>query len=142
MRYLEVTELAGPISTRWSTRTDRPVRIIGLRVPLDELDRRISARVHAMVERGVIDETRRLLERYGTLSRTAMSAHGYPHWIAHHNGALSLDEAIARTTKDTRDYARRQLTWFGRDPRVRWFDPTRDAGAIRDALVTSRSIGA
>ena len=142
IRYLEVTELAGPISARWSRRVSRHASLVGLRVPLDELDRRIGARVRGMVERGVIAETRVLIERYGELSRTARTAHGYPHWIAHLEGRLSLDEAFARTVKDTRAYARRQLTWFRRDARVRWLDATTAGDAIRGALGVSRSIAA
>lgn len=141
VRYLEVTELSGPISARWSRRPARAATLVGLRPPLDELDRRIDARVAAMVEGGVVDETRRLLERYGSLSRTALTAHGYPHWIAHLEGGLALDEAMSRTRRETRAYARRQLTWYRRDDRVRWFDPDRDARALRDAVLASRRIG-
>ncbi|OLC55953.1 MAG: tRNA (adenosine(37)-N6)-dimethylallyltransferase MiaA [Chloroflexi bacterium 13_1_40CM_4_68_4] len=140
VRYLEVTELVGPITARWSKRPARAARMVGLRPPLDELDRRIDTRVREMVERGVIEETRGLLARYGSLSRTAMTAHGYPHWIAHLEGTLSLDEAIRRTQRDTRAYSRRQLTWFRRDARVQWFDSTPRADAVRDAIATSRSI--
>jgi tRNA dimethylallyltransferase len=114
--------------------------MIGLRVPLDVLDRRIDARVREMVERGVIGETSRLLSRYGALSRTAMTAHGYPHWIAHLAGAITVDEAIRRAQRDTRAYARRQLTWFRRDARVRWLDPARDAARLRDLALAARSI--
>ena len=83
----------------------------------------------------MLAETRSLLARYGALSRTAMTAHGYPHWIAHLDGSLSLDEAVLRTQRDTRAYARRQLTWFRRDPRVRWFDPSRDAAALHEEIL-------
>ena len=136
VRYLEVAELAGSISARWSARPTRDARFVGLRVSLDELDRRIDRRVREMVERGVIDETRGLIARYGSLSRTAMTAHGYPHWIAHLEDRLPLDEAIRRAQRDTRAYARRQLTWFRRDVRVRWIDPAHDAAAFREAVFT------
>lgn len=142
VRYLEVSELVGPITARWSRHPARhAARLFGLRPSLDELDRRIDARVREMVDQGVVDETRGLLARYGGLSRTALTAHGYPHWAAHLEGTLSLDEAIRRTQRDTRAYARRQLTWFRRDARVQWHDPTAGAMAVRDALrATSRSI--
>ena len=53
-----------------------------------------------------------------------MSAHGYTHWAAHLRGEIDLETAVARTTRDVRAYSRRQMTWFRRDPLVRWFDPT------------------
>jgi tRNA dimethylallyltransferase len=53
-----------------------------------------------------------------------MSAHGYIHWIAHLRGEIDLERAIQLTVRDTRAYSRRQMTWFRRDPAVRWFDPT------------------
>ena len=142
VRYLEVTELVGPISARWAARPTRDARMVGLAVPLDELHRRIDARVRDMVDRGVLGEISALLARYGALSDTAMTAHGYPRWIAHLEGRLTLDEAIRWTQRDTRAYARRQLTWFRRDARVHWLDPARGAAAVRDAGLTSRSIGA
>lgn len=140
VRYLEVTLLTGtPVSSLWRRKTSRDIRFVGLLPPRDVLDRVIDERVIRMVELGVLDEVRGLLERYGSLGATAMSAHGYPHWIAHLAGRLALDEAIRRTQRDTRAYARRQRTWFRRDVRIRWFDPGRQWRAARDALVRSRT---
>jgi tRNA dimethylallyltransferase len=137
IRYLEVTLLEGPISLRWRAAAARPVRLVGLLPPRDELDRRIDARVLAMVEAGVLDETRTLLARYGSLSRTALTAHGYPHWIRHLEGRASLDEATRLTQRDIRAYARRQLTWFRRDPRIRWFDPGRERRDLEASLLAA-----
>jgi tRNA dimethylallyltransferase len=53
-----------------------------------------------------------------------MSAHGYVHWAAHLRGEMDLETAILRTARDVRAYSRRQMTWFRRDPAIRWFDPT------------------
>lgn len=134
VRYLEVTLLAGPVSRLWRRGSSRRARVIGLLPRRDVLDRRIDERVNAMVERGVLEETRGLLERFGALSRTAMTAHGYPRWIAHLQGRIGLDEAIRLTQRETRAYARRQLTWFRRDPRVRWFDPDAERALLRRAV--------
>jgi tRNA dimethylallyltransferase len=54
-----------------------------------------------------------------------MSGHGYVHWAAHLRGELTLEAAIAATTKDVRAYSRRQMTWFRRDAEIRWVDPTK-----------------
>ena len=53
-----------------------------------------------------------------------MSAHGYVHWAEHLRGEIDLETAIERTARDVRAYSRRQMTWFRRDPAIRWFDPT------------------
>jgi tRNA dimethylallyltransferase len=136
VRYLEVTELAGPVSSLWRKGPAREVRFVGLQPPRDELYRDIDARIVRMVDAGVLEETRALLDRGYDATLTSLSGHGYPHWIEHLAGRLSLDEAIRRTQRDTRAYARRQLTWFRRDARIQWFDPRREAAAAKQALVT------
>jgi tRNA dimethylallyltransferase len=95
---------------------------IGLEWPLDELDRRIETRVQAMVDRGLVDEVSRLAGAPRGLSRTARQALGYREVLEHLDGACSLDEAVATTVARTRRFARRQVRWFRRDPRVVWRD--------------------
>lgn len=134
IRYLEVTLLGGPISARWEAAPNREARLVGLLPPRDALDRAIDARVARMVDEGVLDETRLLLARGYDPRLPAFSGHGYPHWIAQLQGKLDLAEAIRRTQRDTRAYARRQLTWFRGDPRIRWFDPRTEWRAAHEAL--------
>ena len=122
VRYLELALLAGRVPRERGDRV--AARRIGLDPPRAWLDERIAARVRRMVDDGVLDETRRLLERGVDERLPSMSGHGYVHWIAHLRGALTLDAAIAATTKDVRAYSRRQMTWFRRDPEIRWVDPT------------------
>jgi tRNA dimethylallyltransferase len=95
---------------------------IALEWPLDELDRRIETRVHAMVDNGLVDEVSRLAGAPRGLSRTARQALGYREVLEHLDGACSLDEAVATTVARTRRFARRQLRWFRRDPRIVWRD--------------------
>jgi tRNA dimethylallyltransferase len=135
VRYLEVTQLAGPVSSLWDSGPAKEVRFVGLLPPRDELYRDIDARVLRMVEAGVLEETRRLLERGYDATLTSLSGHGYPHWIEHLAASLDLGEAIRRTQRDTRAYARRQIGWFRRDARIRWFDPRRDGPAALAALL-------
>ena len=134
VRYLEVTLLAGPVSGLWRRDGARSARVIGLLPARPVLAARIDERVRRMVEQGVLDETAETLRYFGDRALRALSAHGYPHWIAYLEGRLTLDEAIRHTQRDTRAYARRQLTWFRRDPRIQWFDPERDGHALREAL--------
>jgi tRNA dimethylallyltransferase len=79
-----------------------------------------------MVDAGVLDETRMLVDRGVDPALPSMSGHGYLHWAAHLRGALTLDDATQLTIRDTRRYSRRQMTWFRRDAAIRWVDPTVD----------------
>jgi tRNA dimethylallyltransferase len=77
-----------------------------------DLDRRIDARVHAMIDAGLVDEVRALLDVGVAPDSPAMSATGYREIVAHLRGDVSLDDAVAQIQQGTRQYARRQLTWF------------------------------
>jgi tRNA dimethylallyltransferase len=97
---------------------------LGLVMPLDRLDARIEARVHAMVDAGLLDEVRRLAGDPRGLSRTARQALGYKELLGHlAEGTPPLDVAVEEVIRRTRRFARRQLRWFRRDPRVQWVDP-------------------
>ena len=95
------------------------VRQVALSWDRAVLGRRIESRVHAMVEAGLVDEVRRLLD--ARPSATAMQALGYKEIAEHLEGRSSLDEAVETTILRTRQFAVRQERWFRRDPRVEWF---------------------
>jgi len=97
---------------------------IGLRPPREILIAAIERRVRVMVEAGVLEETRALVARGVDPRLPSMSAHGYVHWAAHLRREIDLETAIGFTARDVRAYSRRQMTWFRRDPAIRWFDPT------------------
>lgn len=122
VRYLEIALLRGAVPA------ERGEPLAGLRVGLDPprpwLDARIDARVRQMVTDGVLGEARELAGRGIDPRHPSLTAHGYVHWAAHLRGELTLEAAIAATAKDVRAYSRRQMTWFRRDPRIRWVDPT------------------
>lgn len=124
VRYLEASLLTGGVSAAWRRDDAVPAVKIGLAPPRPWLVGRIEHRVRVMVERGVLDEARALMERGIDPRLPSMSAHGYIHWSAHLRGEISLDDAVRLTVRDTRNYSRRQMTWFRRDPDVRWCDPT------------------
>ncbi len=87
------------------------VRVVGLRFDRDHLDPRIDARVLQMVEEGYVDEVRRLLDRGYTPDLKPMRSLGYRHLSDHLLHGLPLEEAIRRTQRDTRSFARKQRTW-------------------------------
>ena len=81
---------------------------------------RINKRVDAMLAEGLVDEVRAVYERYDT--RTAFNAIGYKELIPYLEGQTSLEDAVDRIKQSTRNYAKRQLTWFRRDVRINWVD--------------------
>jgi tRNA dimethylallyltransferase len=95
---------------------------VGIRLAPEMLDVRIAARLEAMLAAGFLDEVRTLAARPDGLSRTARQALGYRELLDHVGGQLTLDEAKAETLRRTRRFARRQLRWFRRDPRIAWHD--------------------
>ncbi len=128
VRALEVTVGSGrPFSSYGpglEAHPPSPIAQVGLRLPPEALDRRIAERVGAMVAHGFVDEVARLAARPGGVSRTARQALGYAEVLDHLEGRCSLDEAVAETVRRTRRFARRQVRWFRRDPRIRWVDTT------------------
>jgi len=95
----------------------------GLVMDREKLGERISARVDQMWKAGFIDEVDALLNAGITDGRTAQLALGYSQIIAFRNGLMSQDEAREDTKRATRQYARRQETWFSRDARITWISP-------------------
>ena len=122
VRALEVIELSGrPFSaTMPGYDAGRPAIQIGVQVDRQELDRRIDARVDRMWAAGFDDEVRHLAAHGLRNGRTASRALGYQQMLRHLDGEWTLDQARDETARTTRRFARRQESWFRRDPRVRW----------------------
>ncbi|MEJ2111549.1 MAG: tRNA (adenosine(37)-N6)-dimethylallyltransferase MiaA [Acidobacteriota bacterium] len=92
---------------------------LGIEVPREELYRRIDSRVDAMFQAGFVDEVRSLLRRFPRIS-PGFKAIGYRQIIDFLEGNHSLEQAIEETKKESRRYAKRQTTWFHRDPEIVW----------------------
>lgn len=95
---------------------------VGLIRDRRELYRLIEERVDKMIERGLLEETRRLLRM--NPSRTALQALGYKEMGLYLNGSISMDEAVKLLKKRTKMYAKRQITWFKKEPDINWVDIT------------------
>jgi tRNA dimethylallyltransferase len=139
IRALEVAAVTGrPFSSyaaAWDGYPQGAVRAAGVDVDPAILRRRIEARVHRQLRDGFLEEVRRLMDRGAGPLLTSGQAIGYAEMVAHLEGRMSLDEAVGRTTKRTRALARRQLSWFRRDPRIIWFRTDEEgATAIVDEL--------
>lgn len=136
---LEVSLEAGvPYSTlRTGSAKERPFRILKFAIdrPREELFKRINTRVDAMIAAGLEDEARRAFSkgRFNSLNTV-----GYKEMAAYFEGSMDRDTAIARIAKNTRVYAKKQLTWLKRDPSVIWLEPSKALGdacrVIDDAL--------
>jgi tRNA dimethylallyltransferase len=125
VRALEVGELTGRPFAATMPRAGRPrhgTRVLGLQRAADELDERVLSRSEAMFARGLVAETEALCAAGLRESPTASRAIGYRQAIAVADGALDRTEAIRETAAATRKLVRRQRSWFGRDPRIRWLD--------------------
>ena len=132
VRALEVCLQTGrPYSAqRTGVRRERPFRIIkiGVNLPREVLYDRINRRVDAMVAEGLEAEARRL---YPHRELNALQTVGYREFFDCFDGRVTRDEAVELIKRNTRRYAKRQLTWFRRDPGIRWFAPTDDEEMIR-----------
>lgn len=132
VRALEVIELTGrPYSATLPTYTYADLGVdsvvqIGLHVPREQLLERIAARVEAMFDSGLLAETEGLREIGLERGVTASRAVGYAQALAVLDGRLTLAEGIEQTSIATRQVARRQVSWFGRDPRITWLEGTAD----------------
>lgn len=125
IRALEVYELTGETISEHNRRTrERPPRydavMLGLKTdPRDVLYQRIDRRVGKMVEQGLIEEVRSLWQR-GVLKGTAAQAIGYKELIDYFESRKTLDEELRAIQQKSRNYAKRQLTWFQADDRIHW----------------------
>lgn len=128
IRALEVVEATGrPLSEHFrDTRSPvagRPLVRVGLELDRATLCRRIEERVDRMFARGLVEEVRGLLARGLPPSAPPFRALGYRHVVRHLAGEIGRDEAAALTKIETRQYAKRQMTWFRKMAEVAWFSP-------------------
>jgi tRNA dimethylallyltransferase len=137
VRALEVIELTGRPFSSFRAAMDEPVsryrlNVLGLDPGAELLRARVAERVAAMARAGLADEVGCLAER--PLSRTARQALGYKELLDAMERGTPLPEALEAVIRRTRSYARRQLAWFRRDPRVRWSTLPPGPGRVTWAL--------
>jgi tRNA dimethylallyltransferase len=134
VRALEVFRVTGsPISQfqkQFGTPRDRYESVfVGIRRDREDLARRIDSRVERMFASGFVDEVRGLLAAPGGMGMQASQALGYPEVVAHLNGKASIDETKELIKLRTRQFSKRQMTWFRRVPDVAWLDASPDETA-------------
>lgn len=122
IRYIEIIKLTGlPLSKARGKKEEQEFDIewIGLNFPRDILYNRINKRVDLMIDAGLIEETKSLLVKYGRIPNITDTI-GYREIISYLDGELTLDEAKDKLKQNTRNYAKRQLTWFRKNESIKW----------------------
>lgn len=124
LHALEICHSTGRTYTSFRVRAckPRPFNIIkiGLNIPRPRLFERINGRVDKMIAEGLVDEARELYPQRGL---TALNTVGYNEMFKYFDGEMTLPVAIERMKKNTRVYAKKQLTWYKRDEEMAWFGP-------------------
>ncbi len=133
MRALEVFNATGQsiLAFRTAKKAERPFRVIkiGLNIPKEQLQERIHRRVDQMMQEGLLEEVRSLTPYR---SHNALQTVGYRELFEHLDGHCSLEEAVNHIKANTRHYAKRQLTWFRKDPAFQWYEPS--AAALQQVV--------
>lgn len=142
LRALEVFKMTG---MPWSEHVTQPqkktpmpaVLKIGLTVERNVLYERINQRTEIMINTGMLNEVQNLIDMGYDCNLKSMQSIGYRHMCNFINSKWTLDKTIELLARDTRHYAKRQLTWFKRDPSIQWFSPENNGeifSAIEKAL--------
>jgi tRNA dimethylallyltransferase len=131
IRALEIHAATGrpPSEARRTNPPPWSTTVLGLEVPLRELDQRIERRIQRMVDDGLLEEVRAIRHDFPRADLRRLG-HGYPEMADVLDGRLAVDAGLASTARQVRQYARRQLTWFRGDPRVTWL-PADAEGVIQ-----------
>lgn len=140
LHAVEICRLTGkPYSSfRTNSRKERPFRIIkvGLMRDREELCERINARVDQMMADGLLEEARKV---YPFRHLNSLNTVGYKELFMYLSGEWSLDFAVEKIKRNSRVYARKQMTWFKRDPEIEWFHPDEEDKIIESILSRNRS---
>ena len=123
MRAIEVCRISGkPYSElRSGAKAQRPfqVKMIGLSMPREKLNERINKRVDLMMEEGLLDEVKAV---HQFKNANALQTLGYRELFEYLEGTCTLEEAVEKLKTNTRRFAKRQMTWFRRDDRIKWLE--------------------
>jgi tRNA dimethylallyltransferase len=127
LRGLEVYQMTGKSLTTFIGKKKTSVNFhpyyIGLNMPRVQLYEKINQRFDQMIEKGLIKEVKMLLARGFSPKSSALRTIGYKEIIEYLKGLSNLDEAIDKAKRRTRNYAKRQITWFSKIPGLRWYNP-------------------
>ena len=124
IRALEIYKVTGKTKTQLDEESRKETKydymVYGIETPREKLYDRINLRVDKMLEEGLIEEVKSLLEKY-ELSKTALQGLGYKEVKAYLEEQISYEEMVEVLKMETRRYAKRQLTWFRREDKIKWY---------------------
>jgi tRNA dimethylallyltransferase len=143
IRAMEIYELTGQKMSDYQHRAAQSpydLLMIGLTMDRGKLYERINLRVDKMIEAGLVEEVRRLLDRGYNPSCTSMQGLGYKELVPYLYGEITLEKAINDIKQRTRHFAKRQLSWFRRMSEIHWFDMTDPAERPRMAETIKRIV--
>jgi tRNA dimethylallyltransferase len=135
VRALEIYELTGvpPSKQRRRTPCSFDLLILGIALPREELTVRIAQRTKAMLDGSWIEEVRRLLDRGYSVSDPGLKSQGYRAVVSFFGGKLTRERLEDEINRNVRQYAKRQMTWWHRDPRIHWIS----SEALKDTSLLS-----
>jgi tRNA dimethylallyltransferase len=122
-RSIREFQLKDPLRNKIPPATGHTILKYAIDIPREQLYERINHRVDLMMEQGLLEEVRTLLP-FRKLN--ALQTVGYTELFEHFDGKLSLSEAVEKIKINTRHYAKRQLTWFRKDPEIKWINRLED----------------
>ncbi|EFI42299.1 tRNA (adenosine(37)-N6)-dimethylallyltransferase MiaA [Peptoniphilus sp. oral taxon 386] len=124
IRALEILEFSsdGEYENLRKENNNYNLLFLGINMKREKLYEKINNRVDLMIEQGLVQEVKFLLNKYKNCELNSFKAIGYKEIISYLKSELTLDEAIDLIKKNSRHYAKRQITWFKRDSRIIWFD--------------------
>lgn len=128
IRALEIFHLTGKTMSEWIKHQSQTPKIslnlfkIGLTLPREKLYKNIEKRVDSMIEKGLIDEVKGILKAGYSPQLKSLQTLGYKEIISYLQGEISLEQAIYLIKRNTRRYAKRQITWFKEEKNVKWFN--------------------
>ena len=142
IRALEIYETTGKTKTYWESQVrkiDLPFDylLLGIQMPRDVLYQRIDQRVDVMIEDGLVEEVRALLNDGYDPSLVSMQALGYKEIVPYLKGRSSLEEQVRILKRDTRHFAKRQLTWFRKNQDIHWFsaEKNKDSEQLANQMI-------
>lgn len=143
VRALEIYEVTGMTKSQSDTQGQHrkctyEYTMMGLRMDRQQLYKNIDRRVDNMIAAGLLDEVQALINRGYSRDLVSLKAIGYKEFFPYFDGEMSFDETLRILKRDTRHFAKRQLTWFRKDQRIKWFDvnPESDAGAVAEEMLS------
>ena len=119
IRAIEIVKKTGRPLAQKINNPEYDVEWIGLNYPREVLYERINMRVDEMINSGLVDETKKLLQKHGRIPNLLYTI-GYQEVIQYLDGEFTLEEAVDKLKQNTRRYAKRQLTWFRKNPEIKW----------------------